>query len=334
MLGRAQDAAPADDLVTKDAQTAIDRALEFLGAAQAADGSYGDRNGSGNVAVSALAGLALLAAGHQPGRGRYGKNIGRIADYLVARAGPSGYLQNADPFLSHSAMYQHGFGTLFLSEVHGTFPDPKRQAAVRDMLEKAIGLTVKSQNKEGGWRYEPKSTSNADVSVTVAQLMAMRAAKNAGIYIDKAAVDKCVEYIKGCRMPDGGFCYMKDQKQTGSMFPRSAAAVVGLYSAGIYEGDYIEKGLKYLMRYLPAGPKNHVELRQDHYYYGQYYAALAMWTAGGTYWAEWFSAIRNELLSRRNTLGVWDDFYGTPYATAMAAIILQLPNNYLPIMQK
>jgi len=335
LLGRAQDAAPNEDFVSKDAQTAIENSLEFLGKAQAADGSYGDRNGSGNVAVSALAGLAFLAAGHQPGRGRYGRNVARITDYLVARgrAGKSGYLQNADPFLSHSAMYQHGFGALFLSEVHGTFPDPERQAKVRDMLEKAILLTVKSQNREGGWRYEPQP-ANADVSVTVAQLMALRAAKNAGIYVDKAAVDKCVDYIKGCRMADGGFCYMKDQRQTGSQFPRSAAAVVGLYSAGIYEGEYIEKGLKYLMRYLPVGAKNQFDMRQDHYFYGHYYAALAMWTAGGNFWAEWFPAIRNELLAKRNNQGVWDDFYGNSYATSMAAIILQLPNNYLPIMQK
>jgi len=152
--------------------------------------------------------------------------------------------------------------------------------------------------------------------------------------VDKAAVDKCVDYIKGCRMADGGFCYMKDQRQTGSQFPRSAAAVVGLYSAGIYEGEYIEKGLKYLMRYLPVGAKNQFDMRQDHYFYGHYYAALAMWTAGGNFWAEWFPAIRNELLAKRNNQGVWDDFYGNSYATSMAAIILQLPNNYLPIMQK
>jgi hypothetical protein len=62
-----------------------------------------------------------------------------------------------------------------------------------------------------------------------------------------------------------------------------------------------------------------------------------MWTAGGSYWAEWFPAIRDELLGvvRRIPNGVWSDSQNGPsYATAMACIILQLPNNYLPIMQK
>ncbi len=337
LVGHAQDSPKvASDLVTSDAQTAIDRGLEYLATHQSSDGAFSDKNNGANVAVTALAGLALLAGGQLPGRGKYGHVTARAADFLLAKGGSAtkiGYLQNTDAFLSHGAMYQHGFGSLFLAEVHGTFPDPDKQARVRDMLEKAIALTVKAQNREGGWRYDPSPT-DADVSVTVAQLMALRAAKNAGIFIDKSVVDKCVEYIKGCKLPDGGFSYQKAKPATGSLFPRSAAAIVGLYSAGIYEGEIIEKGLKYLMRYLPTGQRQTADVRPDHYYYGHYYAALAMWTAGGNYWNEWFPAIRKELLARRGNGNVWDDYNGTAYGTAMACIILQLPNNYLPIMQK
>jgi hypothetical protein len=326
-----------DDFITPETQSAITRGLEHLANCQAQDGSFGDRGNSGNVAVTALAGLALLSGGHHPGRGKYGRVVSRAADYVISRgraSSPAGYLQNTADLAGHGSMYQHGFGALFLSEVHGTFPDPDKQAKARQMLEKAISVTVKAQNKNGGWRYEPKPT-NDDVSVTVAQLMALRAAKNAGVYIDKGVIDKTVEYIRACQLPDGGFCYIKGQGGAGSLFPRSAAAVVGLYSAGIYDGPAIEKGLKYLMRYVPTGQRAvGFDVRPEHYYYGQYYAALAMWTAGGNYWAEWFPAIRNELLLRREANGVWNDYFGSAYATAMACIILQLPNNYLPIMQK
>jgi hypothetical protein len=342
LVGHAQDAPPGNDgLVTTDAQAAIDGGLAKLVALQAGDGGYADRTGFGNVAVAGLAGLALLAGGHHPGRGRYGRAVSKAADYVVGKGSgaKAGYLQNTDGFFSHGAMYQHGFGTLFLAEVCGTFPAADKQGKVREMLEKAVALTVKSQNRDGGWRYDPQPTG-ADVSVTVAQLMALRAAKNAGVYVDKSVIDKCVEYIKGCRLADSGYCYQKGQPGTGSMFPRSAAAVVGLFSAGIYDGHpdykkYVEGGLKYLMRYLPGRrPGNIADLRLDHYWYGQYYAALAMWSAGKPYWTDWFPAIRGELLAKRNPTGGWDDFNGTAYATAMACIILQLPNNYLPIMQK
>jgi len=330
--------AQESDLITPDAQSYIDRGLAYLANAQDAEGGFSDpRTGSGNVAITGLAGLALMSGGHHPGRGRFGAAVARAADYIIAkgsRTTPVGYLHNPDQQLSHSSMYQHGFGALFLAEVYGMCPDANRQRRVRDMLEKAISVTQKSQNNEGGWRYEPRP-SQADVSVTVAQLMALRAAKNAGVAVPKSIVDKTVRYIKNCQMRDGGYAYQLGPA-SGSAFPRSAAALVGLFSAGIYTGDDVDRALNYLLRFMPGRRVNFLEARPEYYYYGHYYAALAMWTAGGNYWAEWFPAIRDELIqkARSGPGGIWSDLYGPSYATAMACIILQLPNNYLPIMQK
>jgi hypothetical protein len=327
------------EAITPEAQTIIDKSLAQLASQQGADGSFADtRTGLGNVAITGLAGLALMAAGHQPSRGRFGNVVSRAADYILKKGNqnsPVGYLNNADANMTHGSMYQHGFGALFLAEVYGMQPNPIKQKAIRMMLEKAIGMTRNSQNSEGGWRYEPKAVQLADVSVTVAQLMALRAAKNAGVAVPKSVVDKCVAYIKACQMPDGGFCYIKGQGGImGSAFARTAAAIVGLFSAGVYEGKEIDAGLRYMTRYTPGRRTGFVESRPDHYFYGQYYAALAMWTAGGNYWAEWFPAIRDELISRYRSNNGWIDTHGTNYGAAMACIILQLPNNYLPIMQK
>ena len=341
-VGRGQERAvlPEPDPVTPEAQQVIDRGLRFLGQeCQGRDGSYSDtRTGFGNVAITGLAGLALLAGGHQPGRGGYGDTVAKAAAWIVQRGErgqPVGYLNNADAVLSHGGMYQHGFGALFLAEVLGMIPSPDLAVRVRNILEKAIDLTIRAQNRQGGWRYEPRP-NQADVSVTVAQLMALRAARNAGLYVPKSVVDKCVEYIKACQRPDGGFCYILGQGFAGSAFARSAAAIVGLFSAGEYEGRVIERGMQYLLQFRPGARHPIRDVRPEHYFYGQYYAALAMWTAGGKYWEEWFPAIRDELVqkSRSAPRGIWYDYHGSAYATAMACIILQLPNNYLPIMQK
>jgi hypothetical protein len=119
-------------------------------------------------------------------------------------------------------------------------------------------------------------------------------------------------------------------------FARTAAGVVALYSAGVYQGPEIERGLRYLMQFKPnqAFPRHAVH--DLHYFYGHYYAAQAMWTAGGTYWAEWYPAIRDELIARAGarTDGGWPDSICSHYGTAMACIILQIPNNYLPILQR
>src|SRR5690606_12813977 len=117
-----------------------------------------------------------------------------------------------------------------------------------------------------------------------------------------------------------------------SEFPRSAAGVVALYSAGVYEGVEIEKGLEYLMQYLPPTPAIN---RDRHYFYGQYYAVQAMWHAGGDYWRRWYPAIRDELLIRQSDVdGSWADSICYEYGTAMACLVLQTPNDLLPIFQR
>jgi hypothetical protein len=344
--GHGQEAAPpvaetGAEFITAETQAAIERGLSWL-SRQAEEGTLIERFSGAAVGVTALTGLALMAGGHQPGRGRYARAVSKCIDSVLSAAnGPvPGFIGSADAQpnfrgMNQQAMYSHGFGCLFLSEVCGMLPDKARQKRVKDVLDQAIAFTVDARNKEGGWRYEARPAI-ADVSVTVAQMMALRAAKNAGVFVRKNVIDDGVAYIKACQMPDGGFSYFKGQGY--SAFARSAAAIVGLYSAGIYTGRDIEKGLRYVNQYLPVRQFAHREIPPQHYYYGHYYAALAMWTAGGEWWSQWFPAIRDELLLRARG-GIWNDnglgtANSSAYATAMSLIILQLPNNYLPILQK
>jgi squalene cyclase len=116
-----------------------------------------------------------------------------------------------------------------------------------------------------------------------------------------------------------------------SRFPRSAAGVVALYSAGIYEGDEIRRGIEYLEQHQPAAD----ELRRDtHAMYGHYYAVQAMWQAGGQHWQKWYPTVRELLLKSQQEDGSWLDLICPEYGTAMATIVLQMPNNYLPIFQR
>ncbi|NDE64156.1 MAG: prenyltransferase, partial [Chlamydiae bacterium] len=49
---------------------------------------------------------------------------------------------------------------------------------------------------------------------------------------------------------------------------------------------------------------------------------------------DWFPYIRDELITRQRPDGSWFDQVCGHYATAMACLVLQTPNNYLPIFQK
>jgi prenyltransferase beta subunit len=320
--GRANLDIEAGQMITPATDQAIRRGLEFLAGRQNDDGSFPSSSYGQNVGVCALAGLAFMAEGSTPGRGRYGANATRIVDYLLTNTQETGYIYVAEA-ASHGPMYGHGFATLFLAEVYGM----TQRTDIREKLAKATQLIVNTQNMEGGWRYQPQR-DDADISVTVAQIMALRAARNAGINVPVGVVERTIDYVKRCQNPDGGFMYMS----TGgpSAFPRSAAALVALYSAGVYEGREIEDGLEYLMQHLPRDDSFN---RESHYFYGHYYAVQAMWHAGGDRWRQWYPAIRDALLARQRDDGSWLDQISSEYGTAMACIVLQMPNNYLPIFQ-
>jgi squalene cyclase len=332
MAGSFHAASAADDpertapvLVTPAADRAIDRGLAWLARQQHGDGAYGTGAYDGNVAVTALSGMAFLSGGSTPDRGPYGRQTRRTVDYLLANAQPSGFIV-APRSTTQAQMYGHGFTTLFLAECYGMSQRP----ALRETLEKAVRLIVNTQNSQGGWRYLPQREETADISVTVCEVMALRAARNAGFHVPKENMDRAIDYVKRSQNADGGFRYFLQPGE--SAFARSAAAVVALNSAGIYDGPEIRHGLAYLMRFLP-GPGT---ISEQYYEYGHYYAVQAMWHAGGEDWSRWYPAIRDELIARQKPDGPWVSTSSVcaDYGTAMACLVLQTPNNYLPIFQR
>ena len=319
----------AKKLMTPRTLATIDRGLQNLVRTQNDDGSFG-RYGAyqHNVGVAALGGMALMASGSHPDRGRYGKQVTRSVDFILANSRPDGFIISPGQNASHGPMYGHGFATLFLAEVYGSSP---RDKDVRRALKNAVELIIKSQNDDGGWRYQPRPFE-ADISVTVCQIMALRAARNAGIAVPRETVDRCTKYVKRCQNPNGGFRYRLASRPE-SEFPRSAASIVALNTAGIYDGPEIQRGLSYLNSFVPRG--RGVRYPTHYYYYGHYYAAQAMWQAGGDHWMRWYPAIRDQLVASQEPDGAWRDRnISDAYSTAMSLLVLQLPNNYLPIFQR
>jgi hypothetical protein len=321
----------ATEMINPATQHAIDQGLQWLASRQNDDGGFGLGTQRGNAGICGLCGMAFMSGGSTPGRGPYGDRVQRAVDYLLTIAQPSGFIIEPTP-TTHGPMYSHGFATLFLAECYGM----SKRTELRDKLGLAVKLIVNSQNKYGGWRYYPQKDDD-DISVTVCQVMALRAARNAGIHVPDETINGnnerrgAVEYVKKCQNRDGGFFYMLNGGGE-SKFPLSAAAIVALNSAGIYEGREITRGLDYLTQFRP---ERGVTRREQYYEYGHYYAVQAMWQAGGERWARWYPAIRDELIARQGPDGSWaTSVYGSEYATAMCLIILQMPENQLPIFQR
>jgi hypothetical protein len=184
---RGQEKSKSHVELARPAAPAIEKGLTFLAARQAEDGALGASGNGRNVGIAALGGMAWISSGSTPGRGPFGREVTRVTDYLLNQMSESGFITVRDA-QSHGPMYEHGFAVLFLSEVYGMSP----REDFREKLSRAVDLIVRSQNDEGGWRYQPRK-ADADLSVTVCQVMALRAARNAGFRVPVETIDKSVD---------------------------------------------------------------------------------------------------------------------------------------------
>lgn len=299
---------PASAEMTPEAERAVARGLEHLLSRQREDGSWGSNH---RVAVTALSVMAFLANGFLPEREPYGRSIASGVDFLIV-AGRAG-----GGFIGES-MYEHALATLALSESWGM---SSRSEAIRDLLKRAVDVILRSQNRRGGWRYYPRP-DDADISVTVMQVVALNSAREAGIVVPDSTIARAIAYVLSCRnAASGGFGY---QGPNDPGFARTAAGVTSLLLAGKRGAEEVRKGLDYL--HTSAGAKGDSEW----FFYGQYYAAQAMYQAGEDAFAAWYPRARDLLVSLQRKDGSWSEEYGTP----MAILTLSIPTRFLPINQR
>jgi hypothetical protein len=335
-------AAPAEkDRVKMDDETkkTVDRALSYLKDQQQRDGGWG------NTAITSFALLAFMANGHVPNQGVYGDVVFRGVQHLLAqvRDNPN---RRDDGYLVGDRggnMYCHGMATLCLTQVYGMTGDKD----VRAVLKKAVDLIVRTQSREGGWRYDPTPDAGADISVTIMQVMALRGAKDSGLHVKDETTENALKYIRRCYDDrSGGFKYQP--YSSGPGYARSAAGLCLVYLCGKDQDErnyqdgkptfkvMCEQATDYLVR---TGDDN------GHYWYGHYYACHALNQVGGKVWEDYYERMKRHLLATQKSdprvpdKTYWYESrreaqYGPAYQTAIAVLILSVPTHYLPIYQK
>ncbi len=287
--------------------------------------------GRGHLGVAALCGMAFLAGGHLPDRGQHGLVVRRTYDYVAGRGLESGLLSD-----SGTRMYSHAFATLFLAEIAGMVDGDLARAP----LERAVNLIVDSQNAHGGWRYNAFDRET-DLSVTVCQLQALRAARNIGVQVPGDTIARAMAYVQQSRVPRGrsqGQYYYKihgrGAYEKADEYAINAAALTALSSAGIHDRDLSDPVLNFLDRSYGGI----ADYYREHYYfwYGNYYAAQAYYQHGGPRLRRFYERLASDLLTSQRADGSWENRVGPgdEFATAVACILLQMPKQYLPIFQR
>jgi hypothetical protein len=279
--------------------------------------------------MTALAGLALLAEGNTPYSGPRAGHVRNAAEYLVQRADPeTGLIGSED---AGRPMFGHGFAMLFLAEAYGSGSRAAFQDRIRSVLVRAVGLTARSQSARGGWYYTPDSEQD-EGAVTITQAQGLRACANAGLAVPEETMAGALEYLRASVNPDGGIAYRAGVP--GASRPAiTCAAIATMYATGQYTGPMVDDALEYALERVPGTAPS--PSGGSHFFYAHMYLSQVMYFRGGDEWGRYFAPVRDWLVQNQNDDGSWSgEFVGRTYGTAVALLILQLPSNNLPVLQR
>ncbi len=305
------------------------RGLDWLASHQSRLGHWTATNNTYPAAMTALAGMAMICSGSTTIQGPYAANVRRATDYLLNKVTANGLIGDAS---DNHYTYGHGFSMLFLSQVLGEEEDEDRREQLVEVLVKAVEFSINAQTASGGWGYvSAKDGSDFDEgSTTITQVQGLRGCRNAGIAVDRDAIERAKKYIYDCKNQDGGISY-SSRNRGGSRPAITAAALAALYNAGDYESDHVPEMLAYSKRELHSLNNSGF----GHWHYTYLYYSQVMYRQAEEEWQGFRDRLYARIVSEQQADGSWSEgAYGAVYGTSTMLIMLQLDRGLLPIYQR
>jgi prenyltransferase beta subunit len=301
-----------EDVIPPELDRVYVKGLKFLAKSQKPDGSWPHQYGT-EPAVVALSVLSILAHGEDPNYGPYSENIHHALDFILKnQSAKNGYIG--------SSMYNHGFSTLALAESYGAVQDKRLGPALQKAVE--LILTSQSNNPFSAWRYSPES-SDADTTVSGAQMVALFAARNAGIGVPEEAIKKALRFFTDCQTPDGGIGY------TNAGGPDGARTAIGALVFSLAKQEK-SAAFRTAINYLK---ENTGDDGSGYYQYYLYYAAQAFFRASPAAFGDWNAVNVKMLTATQSEDGSWTGQFGPAFSTSASLLSLALNYRLLPIYE-
>jgi hypothetical protein len=346
---------------SRASEEAVDRALDWLARHQDADGRWnaGSRRSAdgravrgeashtshcppgdvcagdsyyweADTAVTGLALLAFLGAGHTSSSGPHADAVARGLGFLVRIQKPDGDLRGAS---QNVGMYCHAIATLALCEGYALTGDEQ----LRRPVEKAVRFLVDARSGDGmAWRYKPGDRFGGDTSILGWVVMVLKSAQEVGVDVPEGVRRGAGRWLtlvasgtaRGLAIYRPGEGYPVTPTMTAEAWAcRQFLGVGG-------PGPASDEAATYLLQHGPdRDPLN---------LYYWYYATLAMYQHGGDAWSRWNARVRDQLIQRQvrggHADGSWDPAQckdkhdrlgGRVYATALSALTLEVYYRYL-----
>jgi hypothetical protein len=330
----------------EEVQRALTKALDWLVSKQTKDGSWGRY-------PQAYTGLSIMAfVGAKCVQKDYSANLKAALDFLKSKYTPS----EKYPEGSRNAamrggsfdtqeMYQHAISTLAVIEALVDLNDESLEPIARE----AVQLIIRSQNTEhkpetlggpiktdsrhyGGWRYGPDST-DSDLSVTGWQILALKAAVNAGFSVPDYVFPAAARFVRSLQgKKDGSFRY-DSPGDAGSSCARAGMGALSLQLCGFPQDPAIPPAIRFMQNYAPRW--NIEEPGNGYPFYYWYYGTRVMFLAGGDDWQIWKDWMCRFLVDHQNDDGSWDGAQSEEnldvYRVALGALMLEFCCGHVPV---
>jgi hypothetical protein len=292
--------------------------------------------------VTGLALLAFLGAGYDTvSKNEYAESLRNGLKYLKGIQDAQGCF---GPTSDNRHTYSHACATIAMCEAYAS----SKQIPWRKSAEAAIGYINACQNPYKAWRYG-KAPGDNDASVTGWMLLALKAAKDAGIPVNERTMKDGLAFLDSITDEDTGRTgYIKKgelpvrPEGLVGRFPanESEALTAVAMTARIFcdagDSKLMKAGAELLAKKLPLWDENRGSI--DMYYW--YYGTLAMFQMGGEHWERWNKNMKAAVIDSQHTdansclEGSWDpkdpwgEDGGRVYSTAIMTLCLEVYYRY------
>ena len=283
-------------------EAAVMKALRWLKATQAPDGSWGTKpefglkKGMDKAAGAGFAILTYLAHGETPASKEFGPTVQKALDYLINSVyvvkdkdgklvkDPNGNTPYVRMRGAGGSEYGFLIGTYALCEAYGMTKNPN----AREAAEKTLGRIISGQTATGGWNYNMARVTKDgpdDISFGGWAMQAIKAGKMAGIHLP--GMEECIKKAVNCLKKrnyseKAGFVYRATTNHKGGTGGLAGVGCLAMQLLGYAKEKEVANALNVMRDWQPSLDKvySYAPGKPENAQYYCYYAAQCKYQAG------------------------------------------------------
>jgi hypothetical protein len=346
-------AAPAPDV-----NDTVKKGLKWLCEQQTKEGFWAGRGDAFKVQSTAYAGLALLMQGSTPKEGPHAENIRRAVAWMESIQGANGMLGIPEERIESSQnLTTHALALLFLATAYDVDDDCPRRQKLAKLLQGGVEFAAESRTSRGAWGrvVTARGLGEFDETVTTATMLhSLLLIERAGLDVPKAVIEKATKYCMDATAADGGvaFSAAAGGPQGFGQPISSAVAATTLMTLPRRPGKLpgwvanAKRGLPNLPATMPinANSTNGFAMQQ-HLIFARVVHGLGdeghrqldpkAQESALLRWSPHREQLFKFLKTAQKDDGHWEDqSIGDTFSSAIALIMLQLDNNYIPAFSR